>query len=111
MRTGQRVVAVRHCVTVAFLDPFFMCAECRGNLIIHIYYPTVVGKFAAFSVKMYISFLKYTLEFVPPLGVVEYSQDRMPKINAPAISSPMAVFKCVFVSLKMWMTSITGIAF
>ena len=58
MRTGQRVVAVRHCVAVAFLTPFFLCAECWGDLIKKMEGPTVVGKFAAFSVKTYIPFLK-----------------------------------------------------
>ena len=34
-----------------------------------------------------------------PFGVVEYSQDRMLKKNAPAISWLMDVFRCVFVFL------------
>ena len=33
MHTRQGVVAVRHCVTVEFLTPFFLCAECRGDII------------------------------------------------------------------------------
>ena len=63
--SGQRVVAVRHCVTVAFLF-VFLCAECRGDLIYQMEYPTVMEKFADFSVKTYIPFLKDACEFVLP---------------------------------------------
>ena len=45
------------------------------------------------------------------LGVVEYSLDRMPKKNAPAISWPMDVFRCVSVHLYICRTIFDGIAF
>ena len=58
MRTGKRVLAICHCVTMAFFDPVFLCTECQGDLIGQMEGPTVVVKFATFSVNMYIPFLK-----------------------------------------------------
>ena len=52
-----------HC---GVLDPVFLCAECRGNLIGEMEDPTVVWKFLAFSVKMYILFLKDVCVLVLP---------------------------------------------
>ena len=66
MCTRQRVVVVRHSVTVLFLTPFFLCAECRGDLISSTEDPTVVGKFSAIYVKLYIPFLKNACAFVLP---------------------------------------------
>ena len=47
-------------------NPVFLCAECQGDLIGQMEGPTIVGKFAAFSVKTYIPFLKYACAFVLP---------------------------------------------
>ena len=40
-----------HC---GVFDPVFLCAEFQGDLIIQMEDPTVVGKFATFSVKKYV---------------------------------------------------------
>ena len=58
MRTGQRVVAVRHYVTVAFLTPFF-CVQNVGEILSARWrIPLLWEGFSAFSVKTYIPFLK-----------------------------------------------------
>ena len=85
-----------HC---GVFNPVFLCTECQGDLIGHMEGPTAVGKFAAFSVKIVSPFWRMCVHFSSPLGVVKYSQDRMPKKNAPMISCLIAVFKCVFVRL------------
>ena len=68
IRTGQRVVAVRHYT----FNPVFMCAECRGNLIRQMEDPIVLGNFAAFSVKTS-PFWRIRVHLSSPLGVAEYS--------------------------------------
>ena len=52
-----------HC---GIFDTVFLCAECRGDLIVQMEDPTDVWKFAAFYVKTYIPLLKYACVFVPP---------------------------------------------
>ena len=42
------------------------------------------------------------MHFFSPLGIVEYSHDRMPKKNAPANILPMDVFRCVVDDLYLW---------
>ena len=51
------------------------------------------------------------MRFSSPLGVVEYSQDRIPKKNASAISLLIAVFRCLFVRFQMWKNMFAGVAF
>ena len=61
-------MADSHCVAVAFLTPFFLCAECWGDLIGKMEGPTVVGKFTAVFVKNYIPSLKDACAFVLPFS-------------------------------------------
>ena len=44
-------------------------------------------------------FWRMHVRFPPPFVVVDYSQDCMPKKNAPVVSWPMAMLRCVFVYL------------
>ena len=54
-----------HC---GIFDTVFLCAECRGDLIGQMEDPTVVWKFATFSVKNYIPFLKDAFAFSFPFS-------------------------------------------
>ena len=94
MRTGQRVVAVRHCVTVAFLTPFFCVQNVRDILSARWRVPLLCGKVRSVLCKNV-----YPLSEGYVFILVKYSHDRMPKKNDPAISWPMAVFRCVFFCL------------
>ena len=55
-----------HCI---IFNPVFMCDGCRVDLIGQKKYPTVVSKFASFSVKTYIPFLKDVCTFVLPISI------------------------------------------
>ena len=77
-------------------NPVFLCAECRGYFIVHMEGPTVVGKFAAFSVKRIPPYWRMCVRLFSSLRVIEYSHDLMLKKNVSAISWLIAVFRCIF---------------
>ena len=69
MHTGQRFVVVRHCVTVEFLTPFFCVRNVGYILSARWEDPTIVWKFMAFSVILYITFLEDACDFFLPFGI------------------------------------------
>ena len=52
-----------HC---GVFNPVYLCVEYQGDLMGQMEGPIVVGKFATFSVKTYIPFLKYACAVVLP---------------------------------------------
>ena len=65
----------RHLCHCGVFNPVSLCAECQGDLISPMEDPTAVGKFAAFSVKKFIPFLKDVCAFYPPFRSFELNND------------------------------------
>ena len=109
--TGQRCFPVRHWVTVSFLIPIFCVRNVGDTLSARCMQMLLCGNSCRFMYNPIPPFHRMRVFLFYHLGVVEYSHDHMPNKQATANSCPMDVLIWEWYFLKMWNTSLSGIAF
>ena len=111
IHTRQRFLPVIHWVNVVFLSLFyFVCnigytlsARCIRSLLCVISL-RILWNFI-------LTFHRNCIQFVSPLGVMEYLHDLMLNKKYPIISYTMYVLRCNSFFLWMWNTILVGMAF